>query len=47
MLDASSPRAAPEVSAAFVANLEDAVLGLLLAPVSARARAVRTAVNAT
>jgi AcrR family transcriptional regulator len=42
MLDASSRRAAPEVSAAFVANLEDAVLGLLLAPVSARARAVRT-----
>jgi AcrR family transcriptional regulator len=41
MLDASSRRAAPEVSAAFVANLEDAVLGLLLAPVSARTRAMQ------
>jgi AcrR family transcriptional regulator len=41
MLDASSRRAARAVSAPFVANLEDAVLGLLLAPVSARARALQ------
>ena len=41
MLDASARRGAVDDSATFVANLEDAVLGLLLAPVSVRARAVR------
>ena len=39
MLDASGRRA-PETSAdLFIANLEDTMMGLLLAPVSAEARA--------
>ena len=42
MLDAGARRRAADDLATFVANLEDAVLGLLLAPVSARARAVHT-----